>query len=700
MSGLERVFAPRRVAVVGASDQDGKVGTSFMRNLEGFTGEVVPINPSRDEVLGHRAYARLADAPDRIDLAVAIVPAKAILEVVADAAAADVGALVVVSGGFAETGDAGAELQRRVVQAGRAGGVRIVGPNCLGVQNAHLGLNATMALGTGATAGAITLATQSGAYGMAIYMLGQEQQMNFAKLYAAGNRCDIRDAEVLEYLGGDAESEVLCFLIESMPDGRDFCEAVREIAPRKPVIVTKTGRTAAGLRAAASHTAALAGNAELWRAALEQSGAIVADSGLEMLDLARALDWQPVPRGGRVGVVTNSGGVGVELTDLLTEGGLTVPELSSELQADLADRLPAVGSPRNPVDVTTAWAKFAELYPYASDRLARSGEVDIVVTVLLARSAQDRAVAEGMREVSRRLATDGIEVPLYICWVAPADARPNLELLQAAGVPCYEWPVRAARAASLAHRYGRVRHSRDERAQAAPAPEGLPEVGEGPLDGAAAAELARAFGIDVAPQAIASDAEAAARAAERIGFPVVAKLVSRTQIHKSEVGGVHVDLAGADAVRDAAAQLLGLADDAAVMVQPMVSGTEVIIGGFRDPQFGPVVAVGLGGILVEVLADVAFRLAPLTPPQAQAALRSLRGFAVLEGVRGAAGVDLDALAETVAAASRLLAAVPEISELDLNPIIARPDGAVAVDLRVIGAGATRRNAETDLLARS
>lgn len=709
---LDAVFAPRRVAVVGASDEPGKVGTTFMQNLSRFSGEVIPVNPSRSEIAGRKAYPKLVDVPGRIDLAVAIVPARAVPDVVADAATAQVGAVVVISGGFAESGPAGAELQQRVVELARAGGVRIVGPNCLGVQNCHTGLNATMALGSNDSAGRITLATQSGAYGMAIYMLGQEQQMRFAKLYAAGNKAEIADTEVLEYLGEDEESAVLCFFMESLSDGRGFCEAAARITPHKPVLLTKTGRTDAGMRAAVSHTAALAGQAEIWRAAFTQSGIVVANSGLEMMDAARALDWQPVPRGERVGIVTNSGGTGVELTDLLVEAGLSVPELSARLQQELEGPLPALGSPRNPVDLTTAWAKFAELYPFAVDHLARSGEVDIVIPVLLQRSAQDRAVAEGLRDVVAALAADGVAVPVYACWVAPADARPNLELLQAAGVPCFEWPARTARAASLARRYGAVQEAAARDAAAATpraaddaAPPGLPSVRPGTMDAADAAELARAFGIDIGEQQIVADPGGAVAAAQSLGFPVVAKLVSRSITHKSEVGGVRVNLASAEAVREAAGELLDLTPDASIMIQPMITGVEVIVGGFRDPQFGPVVAVGLGGILVEVLADVAFRLAPIDLGTALQALHSLRGFAVLEGVRGQAGVDLEALAATVASASRMLAAVPEIDELDLNPIIARDTGAIAVDVRVIGAPdlprpVVQRNGNRDLLARS
>ncbi|HWC26302.1 MAG TPA: CoA-binding protein, partial [Solirubrobacteraceae bacterium] len=450
MNGLRRVFDPRSVAVVGASDEPGKLGATLMGNLERFTGDVVPISARRETVFGRRAYRRLRDVPGGVDLAVAAVPADAVPDVVQDAAAAGVGAVVVLSGGFAETGEAGGELQARVVAAARAGGVRIVGPNCFGVQNCATGLNASMAAGTADAAGGISLATQSGAYGMAVYMLGVEQRMGFAKVYAAGNKADISDAEVLAHLGCDDATRVICFFVESLADARGFLDVAWEVSARKPVLVTKTGRTDAGARAALSHTAALAGDAAVWSAALEQSGVVVATSGLEMIDGARALDWQPTPRGPRVAIVTNSGGTGVELSDLLSEQELEVPELSEGLQAELGEALPPFGSARNPVDVTTAWARFEELYPLAVERLARSGEVDIVVPVLLQRSAMDAAVVAAVRDAALRLREDGVEVPVYVCWVAPSDARANADLLHEAHVPTFEWPQRTARAAGLA----------------------------------------------------------------------------------------------------------------------------------------------------------------------------------------------------------------------------------------------------------
>jgi acetyltransferase len=700
VSDLRTVFEPRRVAVVGASDEPGKVGTTLMGNLAAFQGEVVPISHSREEVGGRRAYKRLRDVPGGVDLAVAAVPAKAILGVVEDAVAAGAGALVVLSGGFAETGAAGAELQQRVVAAARAGGVRIIGPNCLGVQNCATGLNASMAAGTPDHAGGISLATQSGAYGMAVYMLGLEQRMGFAKVYAAGNKADVTDAELLAHLGADDETRVVCFFVESLADARGFVDAAREVTTRKPVLVTKTGRTAAGARAALSHTAALAGDAEIWRAALEQVGAVVTDSGLEMMDAARALDWQPVPRGPRVAIVTNSGGTGVELSDLFSEQGLEVPELSDALQRELSEALPPFGSARNPVDVTTAWARFAELYPLALDRLARSGEVDIVVPVLLQRSAMDAGVVSAVRDAAVALREDAVGVAVYVCWVAPADARANADLLHEARIPTFEWPQRTARAAALAWRHGRARGvASDEAAgregaghaasRAVSPPPNLPPVGPGLLAADAAAQLAGAFGIAVPEQAVCADPTAAADAAVRIGFPVVAKLAGGRHVHKSDAGGVRLALADADEVRAAAAELLALDDEARVLVQPMAGGTELVVGGLRDPALGPVVMVGFGGVLVEVLRDVAFRLAPVTHAEATQAIESLRGFRLLTGVRGRPAADVDALAATVVAASQLIADVPEIEELDLNPVLAGPAGALAVDVRIVGAAAPR-----------
>ena len=679
---LRAVFEPRRVALVGASEQPGRVGAVFWRNLESFPGEVVPVTAGGEPVFGHRAYASLRDVEGTVDLAVVAVPAAAVPGVIRDAGARGVPVAVVISGGFAETGPEGAVLQHELVTAAREAGVRFVGPNCLGVQNCDLPLNASMARGLPAGGGGISLVTQSGAYGMAIQAVGLDEGTRFAKVYAAGNKADIGDAELLAYLGADPASRTLCVFCESLPDGRAFVEAAARVTPHKPVIVARTGRSAAGSRAAVSHTAALAGNQQVWRAALVQAGVVLARSGLEMMDAARALDTQPVPAGPRVAVITNSGGTGVELADLLADEGLDVPELSAQLQAELGEVLPAHASSANPVDITPVWGRYAELYPLLADRLARSDEVDVVVAVLLHRSATDDDAVLALRDAVTRLRRDGSGVPVYVCWVTSRADRAHAEPLQEAGVACFDWPERTARAVGHAVRYGAARAAVRPPLPVPARLAGLDTLPDGVLDPDTGARLLGAAGITVVETVTCSSPDAAAAAADRLGYPVVAKVAHPDLVHKSDAGGVRVGLADASAVRAAAEHLLRLAPDARVLVQPEVAGLEAVVGGLRDPQFGAVVLVGLGGIHVEVLADVAVGLAPLDLVACHQLLSGLRGSELLAGARGAAPVDVAALADVVRAAGDLVASVPEIAELDLNPVLVRAAGAVVVDWRI------------------
>lgn len=679
---LSAVFEPRRVALVGASEQPGRMGELVWRNLAGFPGEVVPVSRSAKTVFGHRTYPSLRDVDGEVDLAVVIVPAAAVPDVIRDAGAKGVPAAVVISGGFAETGPDGDRLQKDMMAAARAGGVRIIGPNCFGVQNCDLPLNASIATGTPPGGGGITLVTQSGAYGMAIHAVGLDERARFAKICATGNKADIADAELLRYLGEDDTSRTLCFFCESLPDGRAFVEAAAALTPRKPVIVARTGRSAAGARAAQSHTAALAGSDRIWRAALDSAGVIQARSGLEMLDIARALDTQPIPDGRRVAIITNSGGTGVELADLLTEEGLEVPELSATLQDELRALLPAHASAANPVDMTPVWSRYAELYPLLVERLARSGEVDLVIPVLLQRSATDEAAVLGVRDAVARLREDAVAVPVYVCWVTARSARDNADLLQQAGIPCFDWPERTARAAGHAVRYASTRARPPAQAAQPQRPPELAPLPVGMLDPAAGARLLAEAGVPVVDSTLCATQDEAVSAAERFGYPVVAKVVHSSLVHKSDVGGVRVGLADADAVRAAVDDLIGLARGARVLVQPQIAGIEVAVGGVRDPQLGALVMVGLGGVLVEVIGDVVFGLAPLNQSDARRLVDALRGRAVLDGARGAEAVDRDSLARLVHAVGDLLVAVPEIAELDLNPVMATASGCLVVDWRV------------------
>ncbi|TNC28257.1 acetate--CoA ligase family protein [Amycolatopsis alkalitolerans] len=661
---LDAVFAPRRIAVVGASDRPGTVGRLVWDNLAGFPGEVVPVSRAAT-VDGRPAYPDLTDVPGELDLVVVAVAADAVPEVIRSAAARGLPAAVLLSAGFAETGPAGAALQRETVDAARAGGVRLVGPNCFGVQNCDLPLNASIAAGL-PPGGGISLVTQSGSYGMAAHTLGREESIGFAKVYAAGNAADLTATDVLRYLADDPATTVICLLLESIPDPRDFLAVARTAASAKPVLATVTGRSASGRRAAASHTASLAGDDALRDALLRQAGVVRTRTGLGMLDAARLLAAQPLPTGPRVGVVTNSGGTGVELVDLLTDEGLSVPELSPGLRARLAELLPPYASTANPVDITPVWRRFPELYPAALRLLAESGEVDVLVPVLLARAASTE-VAEALLDP-----VAGLAVPVYPCWVAGRGQQAAADLLQAGGVPCLPWPERAAAAVGAAVRSAAGLTSTASRAEPARV-DGPPSRRPVPERPEEVPDFLRGAGIPVVDTVRCSSPEEAAAAAARLGGDVVLKL---DVPHKTDVGGVR--LSPMD-VRAAAAELLVLPCRAPLLVQPRRHGLELVVGATREPGYGPVVMVGLGGVHVEVLGDVRFALAPVTAAEAHDLLRSLRGAALLDGVRGAPPVDVTAVAELVATVSRLMTDHPPVTGLDLNPVLAGPHGCVAVD---------------------
>jgi acyl-CoA synthetase (NDP forming) len=699
--GLAAVFAPRRIALVGASERPGSVGRLLWDNLSGFPGEVLPVGPAA-RVCGQVAYPDLQDVPGQVDLAVIATPAATVPGIVRSAAAKGVAAVVVLSAGFAETGDDGAKLQDEAVAAARAGGVRLVGPNCFGVQNADLPLNASIAAGTPPGGGGVTIVTQSGSYGMAVHALGQDEGLRVAKVFAAGNKADITDAELLAYLRQDPDTSVICLLLESITDARGFFTEACLTTSHKPVIAVVGGRTGAGQRAAMSHTAALASDDAVRDAALRQAGVVRVRTGLQVLDAARALSSQPVPRGPRVAVITNSGGTGVELTDLLADQGLVVPELSESLQAGLRAIMPAYASARNPVDMTPAWNLFTTVYPGAIEMLARSGEVDVIVPVLLQRSASAE-VAVAVRDAVQRLRADAVPVPVYVCWVAPQSADEHARLLNMAGVPCFPWPERTAQVTGVAVRCGAGLRPVEDPAPAdvAGTPEGLPAsrrpeqarrtARPAPLPAArpngflpieAARNLLVASGITVIETMRCRSAASAAAAADRLGYPVVAKVDHPDLVHKSDAGGVRLGLGNGAEVAETAAELLGLAKGALVLVQHQHRGVELLVGGVRDPEFGAMVVAGLGGVLVEVERDVQLAVAPVDAGQAEAMLRSLRGAAILGGLRGSPPVHLGFVAETIVAVGDLMVAHPEIAELDLNPVLAGPDGCMAVDWRI------------------
>ncbi len=674
-------FEPRRVALVGASAEAGKAGRLLLDNLlASGQHEIVAIHPSASDIGGHAAYPSVAAAPGAIDLAVIVTPAATIPQVIADCALAGVPVALILSGGFKETGSVGAALEAGVLRVAQAGGVRIIGPNCFGLIDVQRGLNASLAMGL-PRAGGVSLFTQSGSYGMAAFSRSQDGAIGFAKVLAAGNKADVSEVDAIRYFGADPATRVIALVLESIADGPAIVAALREVTPFKPVVILKTGRGTAGKRAAASHTAALAQDFAVAQAVLRQAGAVLVDDGLSLFDVAAALDRQPPLRGRRVAIISNSGGTGVELADLLEAQGLEVPALSASLQQHIAAHLPAHGSAANPVDVTTDWKRFGTMYRESLRALLASDEIDAVVPVLLQRSALDEAVVAAVIEESAEASTaaSAAAKPVHVCWVSPTQGDSMRRRLQEAGLPCHEWAARTARV--LAH----CRATAPDASLAVGDP--LPCPRDVPADGWLAPDalyaLLDAWGLPMAPWRLADDSDAAVAAAMALGYPAVLKAVRPGLVHKTEVGAVRLGLADAAAVRNAFASLAASLGPGPVLVQAQViRGVELMLGAVRDATFGPLVVCGLGGIWTEALSDVALRLAPIAPSGALQALTELRGSPLLDGLRGAPGVDREALAALISTLSIAVARAPWCVELDLNPLIASGNRFTIVDARM------------------
>jgi acetate---CoA ligase (ADP-forming) len=680
----DALFSPRRVAIVGASASPGKAGSLFLRNLKAvgarFSGEVVAVHPSAKEILGCPAYPNLSAAPEPVDLAIVVTPSATVPGVVADCGAAGVRVAVVISGGFAETGAAGAELQREAARVAIECGVRVLGPNCFGVINTTCGLNGSLSIGL-PKRGGVSLVTQSGAYGMAAYSRSTDDGVGFAKIVALGNKMDIDEVELLEFLGRDPETRVVAMLLESISDGRRLFEAAAALTAKKPVVVLKTGRHPDAQRAAASHTAALSGDVAVAFAALRQAGMHLVEDGLALLDVAASLDRQPPLRGRNIGVITNSGGTGVELTDLLEAKGLTVPALSPELQTAIASVLPPQGSPVNPIDVTTDWSRFAAIYEACVDALMNSDEVDAVTPVLLQRSALMPEVSDAIIAAHKRARQRGSVKPIHVCWVAPRTADANREKLLAAGIPCHSWP--AATAAILAATASRPARSRPPLSAREPAP--FPSLVDdaGWVASTAAFSLLQQAGFTVARFALVADAREAAAIAEEMQFPVVLKAERSGILHKSDAGAVRLGLMNGAAVAEAFEDFLRrLGAGPALLQQQAKPGVELVVGARRDPLFGPIVMAGLGGVWIEVLNDVALRVAPIDVDEAQTMLDELKGRKLFAGLRGRPPIDATRLTRLIADLSQWFSAATWLDDLDLNPVIADGGALTIVDARM------------------
>jgi len=689
-------FEPRSVAVVGAARQRGKIGAEILHNLvsAGFTGEIHPVNPNADSIEGRKCYPNVRAIPGELDLAVIVVPAAAVLEVVDDCIAKKVQAIVVITAGFGETGEEGREREARLLEKVRAAGIRMVGPNCMGLLNTDpdVRLNATFAPAY-PPAGRVALSSQSGALGLALLDYASDLNLGISTFVSVGNKADVSSNDLIQYWAADSNTDVILLYLESFGQPGLFGRLARRITRRKPIVAVKAGRSRAGARAASSHTGALAETDTVVGALLRQAGVIRTETLEELFDVAALLAHQPAPRGRRVAIVTNAGGPGILAADACEALGLELPALRRETAETLRSFLPAAASVANPVDMLASAPP--DHYARTLRAVLADPGVDSVLVIFIPPIAADTdAVARAIAEEAKAPHDKTLLTIFMSAKGAPALLRP---------VPSYAFPEFAAAALARAVQYGEWRtrpegaipEFRDLRLDHARAiVDRSLAAGGGWLGPADAAALISDFGIAAAPLRVAADPDDAARAAAEIGFPVAIKAVGPAILHKTEVGGVRLNLRSPDEVRAAAEDLrarLG-AELTGILVQGMVpGGVEVVAGIVQDPTFGALIMYGSGGTLVELLADVAFRLHPITDADAAAMLEEVRGTALLRGFRGAPPGDETALRELLLRLSALAEACPEVQEMDINPVKVLERGVRVVDARVrIGKRPPRR----------
>ena len=696
---VARILAPSSLAVVGASHRSGSIGRGILDNLVAghFTGALYAVNRDPSEIAGVETYPSVLDIAGPLDLVIIAVPASGVLDVVRQCAEKDVRGVVVISGGFAEFAG-GATLQDQMVAVARQCGMRIIGPNCVGVINTSpaVAMNATFSP-VAPEAGRLGFASQSGGIGIELLARAHAYGLGVSTFVSLGNKADVSGNDLLEYWSEDPETDVILLYLESFGNPGKFARLAREISRRKPIIAMKSGRTMAGARGARSHTAALADVDVAVDELLHHTGVIRVDTLEELFDTASLIAHQPLPAGPRVAIMSNGGGPGILAADACVAAGLEVPELSDTVQRKLREIAPAGAGVENPVDLIASAG--ADVFREAAEVLLRCDEVDAVLAIYVSPLVtRPEDVADALIETAR--AESG--KPIAACFLGldhPVGMLGGDNDGDRAGgrvVPTFAFPESAARALGRAARLGAWRRR----------PEGIVPVLDGidvdrarelvastvafQSDGAwvpndVATEILTAFGIPVTPTLRADTPDDAAAAAGSIGYPVVLKAASPNLVHKTDVGGVHLGLRTAAEVRDAFTAMhlaLGPSMGGAILQRMADPGIELIVGITRDPQFGPLVVFGMGGVAAELQRDTSLRLPPLTDVDVHDMLTSLRGSPLLFGYRGSAPVDADALADVLGRVGRLAESLPELAELDCNPVIASAAGALVVDVKL------------------
>ncbi|MGF1495673.1 MAG: bifunctional acetate--CoA ligase family protein/GNAT family N-acetyltransferase [Elainellaceae cyanobacterium] len=701
---LDAIFRPQNVAVIGASEKPGSVGRTLLWNLisSPFGGTVFPVNPKRSSVLGIRAYPKIAEVPEAVDLAIIATPAPTVPGVIRECVAVGVKGAIIISAGFKEIGEPGVELERQVMQEARRGQLRLIGPNCLGVMNPHYGLNATFA-STMARPGNVGFISQSGALCTSILDWSFQENVGFSAFGSIGSMLDVGWGDLIYYLGDDPQTHSIVIYMESIGDARSFLSAAREVALTKPIVVLKAGRTEVAAKAAASHTGALTGSDEVLSAAFRRCGVLQVDHIDDLFNMAEVLAKQPRPKGRKLIILTNAGGPGVLATDALIQGGGELAELSESTLTTLNTCLPTHWSHGNPVDILGD--ADPTRYADAMRVMAQEPNSDGLLVILTPQAMTNPTrIAEELKGVVPS------NKPLLASWMGGEAVAEGEAILNRAGIFTFPYPDTAARVFNYMWRYSYNLQGLYEtptpsstetpdRQAVADIIGAAHQAGRSLLTESESKQILAAYNIPIVETRIASDEEAAVQAAQAIGYPVVLKLYSETITHKTDVGGVKLNLTDEADVRRAyraiatsVTEKVGSEHFLGVTVQPMVKldGYELILGSSLDPQFGPVLLFGSGGQLVEVFQDRSLALPPLNTTLARRMMEQTLIYKALQGVRGRAAVDLEALEKLLVRFSHLVAEQPWIKEIDINPLLVRPQtseqdahGLIALDARVV-----------------
>ncbi len=699
---LDSIFYPKSIAVVGASRHPGSVGHSLLANLidSRFQGVVYPVNPKARGILGIRCYPNVIEIPDVVDLAVILVPAPSVLEVLEECAKKSIKGLIIISAGFKEVGGAGIQLEKQIQATLQKHNMALVGPNCLGVINADPSSSLNATFGTQMPEeGNIAFISQSGALCVAVLDYAKESNIGFSKFISMGNKAGLNENELLLYLKDDPKTDVILMYLEDLVDGREFMSIARSITSHpenpKPIIALKAGRTLTGARAASSHTGSLAGSDKVYDAIFEQCGVIRGGTLEEISDYVKAFSSQPLPKGNNVAIVTNSGGPGILATDACIQSGLKVDPFPAKVKKELRSFLSETVSLNNPIDLIAE----AQSEQYEATLAALLKDKNIHSSIIILTPTAFTKVEKIARSIVQ--VTKQHKKPVVCCFLGVYDVSRGIDILEAHGIPAYRFPESAARVlAEMSHfttwlqrtRTG-IKQYKVNKVKARSVIDEVKKQGRKFLLEHEAYEVLKAYGFPVIPFSLAKSAQQAAQAAGRIGFPVVLKIASQDIVHKFDFGGVKLNLQNISDVRRAYKEILASirskkpqARITGILVEPMApSGKEVILGMNRDPQFGPILMFGLGGIYVEALQDVTFRLAPIRELAAQMMIKRTKAHTILEGFRGEPPYDTDEVQDCLKRLSQLVTDFEDIQELDINPLLVfeKGKGCMIVDARII-----------------